>query len=145
MSITLHVLGPHDAAVLDRVDPDVFDGPLDPRWTAEFIGDPRHHMVVALDDGLVVGMVSGVHYLHPDKAPELFVNELGVAGSYRRRGIGRQLLDAILEVGRALGCRAAWVPTDESNAPARALYGAAGWEEAPERCTVFTRDLVDAE
>ena len=49
-----------NAAVLEHVAPDVFDGAIDPRWTAEFIADARHHLIVAVDDGVVVGMVSAV-------------------------------------------------------------------------------------
>lgn len=57
--------------------------PIDPTWSAEFLRDPRHHIAVAIEDGVVVGIASGVHYLHPDKPPELFVNEVGVAPAFR--------------------------------------------------------------
>lgn len=129
MPITIRLLGPNEAAVLDRVDPDVFDNPIDPRWTAEFFADPRHHLVVALDEGVVVGMASGVHYVHPDKAPELFINEVGVASTYRQQGIGRQLVEALLAHGRTLGCTGAWVGTEVTNTAARRLYASAGGRE----------------
>lgn len=64
---TIRILGPADAAVLDRVAPQVFDNAVDPRRAAEFLADPRHHLAVALDADVVVGMASGVHYVHPDK------------------------------------------------------------------------------
>ena len=51
-----------NATVLDRVAADVFDGPIDRRWTTEFMADARHHLFVAVEDGVVVGMVSAVHY-----------------------------------------------------------------------------------
>jgi len=51
---------------------------------------------------------------------------------YWRQGIGRRLLEALFERGRALGCREAWVGTDPSNTPARRLYAAVGGEEAAE-------------
>jgi hypothetical protein len=75
----VRLLGPGDAAVLDRVVEGVFDNPIDPLWRAEFFADPRHHLAVAIDGDLVVGMASAVHYVHPDKPPELWVNEVGVA------------------------------------------------------------------
>jgi ribosomal protein S18 acetylase RimI-like enzyme len=130
----IRVLGPDDAAVFDRVAPGVFDHDPDPRWTAEFLADARHHLAVAVDDAQeggprVVGMASAVHYIHPDKPPELWVNEVGVAEAYRGRGVGRRLLAALFERGRALGCREAWVLTERDNAAARRLYAAAGGEE----------------
>ena len=70
----IRLLGPGESAVLDRVADCVFDNPVDPRWAAEFFADPRHHLAVALDGGVVIGMASAVHYVHPDKPPQLWVN-----------------------------------------------------------------------
>ena len=131
-SFTIRILGPDDAAVLDRVAPDVFDHDVDPRWTAEFLADPRHHLAVALDGATVVGIASGVHYVHPDKPPGLWVNEVGVAPTHQGRGIGRQLMQALLARGRELGCREAWVLTEYTNAAARRLYASVGGTEPPE-------------
>ena len=130
MTADVRLLGPGDAAVLHDIAPGVFDNPVDPRWSAEFFADPRHHLAVALDAGRVVGMASGVHYVHPDKPPELWVNEVGVAPTHEGRGLGRRLVAALLAHGRALGCRTAWVLTDEDNAAARRTYAAAGGTDA---------------
>jgi aminoglycoside 6'-N-acetyltransferase I len=127
--ITIRVLGPDDASVLDRVAPGVFDFPIDARWTAEFFADTRHHLAAALDDATVVGMASGVHYVHPDKPPELWVNEVAVAPTHQGRHIGRQLLHTLFARGRELGCCEAWLGTELSNAPARRLYAALGGAE----------------
>lgn len=126
----IRILGPDDGAVLQRVAEDVFDDPVDARWSAEFLADPRHHLAVAIADGVVVGMASGVRYVHPDKPPELWINEVGVASSHHRRGIGKGLLDALFARARELGCGEAWVLTETDNAAARGLYAAAGGEEA---------------
>src|SRR5436190_11999612 len=132
------LLGSADAAVLDRVAPGVFDKPVRRELCAEFLGDPRHHLVVAREDGVVVGMASGVHYVHPDKAPQLFVNEVGVATSHRGKGIGRLMLQRLVERATELGCTEAWVLTDEDNAAANRLYAAAGAEVPPAPCVMYT-------
>ncbi|MEP6730102.1 MAG: GNAT family N-acetyltransferase [bacterium] len=129
--LQVRLLGPDDRDVLEHVVDDVFDGPVDPQWTHEFFSDARHHLAVAIDEGVVVGMCSAVHYVHPDKPPQLWINELGVASSHRRRGIARQLLDVMLVHGRALGCTEAWLGTEETNEPARRLYSAAGGKAEP--------------
>jgi GNAT superfamily N-acetyltransferase len=141
-SVQIKRLEPHDAAVLQHVAPGVFDGPIHPRWSAEFLADPRHHLVVALDDGEVVGMASGVHYVHPDKAPELFVNEVGVAPTHQGQGVGRRMLGVLLAHASTLGCRAAWVLTDAPNPPAERLYEGAGGVAAPAGGKMYTFDLA---
>ncbi|HTE47593.1 MAG TPA: GNAT family N-acetyltransferase [Gemmatimonadaceae bacterium] len=141
MTVDIRLLQPSDTTLLDHVAADVFDDPVDPRWAAEFFRDPRHHLAVAIDDGMVVGMASAVHYVHPDKPPQLFINEVGVAASHHRRGIARQLLDVLLQHGRRLDCTEAWVLTDESNAPARQLYEACGGAAAPEPSVMYTFPL----
>lgn len=132
MAIDVCLLGPGDAQILARVAPDVFDNPVDSDLAKEFLADPRHHIAVAIDDGLVVGFASAVHYVHPDKPAELWINEVGVAPSHRRRGLGRSALTALLRHGRSLGCVNAWVLTDRDNAGARALYSATGGIEGAE-------------
>src|SRR5680860_101394 len=98
------MLGPDDAPVLERVAPEVFDNLVDARWSAEFLADSRHHLAVALDADTVVGIASAVHYLHPDKPPELWINEVSVTTTHRAAGVGRRLLHAIFKRGRKLGC-----------------------------------------
>jgi ribosomal protein S18 acetylase RimI-like enzyme len=139
----VRLLGPDDGAVFDRVADGVFDGPVDPRWARAFLADARHHLVVALDGGVVVGMASAVDYVHPDKAPQLWINEIGVAPTHRRRGLGRRLLAALLAHGRALGCTEAWLGTEDDNLPARRLYEAAGG--APEPFVLYSFPLTPAE
>lgn len=112
-----------DEAVLANVEADVFDGPVDAGLVAEFLHDLRHHIVVARYAGRVIGFASGVHYVHPDKSPELWINEVGVAPAYQGKGgVGKRLLAALLEAGGHAGCREAWVLTDRSNDAAIRLY-----------------------
>lgn len=129
MALDIRVLGPGDEAVLAAVAPAVFDDDIDPDLAREFLSDPHHHIAVAIEDGVVVGFASGVDYIHPDKPRELFVNEVGMAPTHRRRGIAKAVLAALLAHGRAIGCTLAWVLTDSDNAAARALYASAGGEE----------------
>ena len=68
--IEIRLLGVGDEQVLENVADDVFDNAVDPALAAEFLADPRHHIIVAIDDGQVVGMVTSFHYIHPDKRPQ---------------------------------------------------------------------------
>ena len=144
MTITVRILAPNDAAVLDRVAPGVFDDPIDPRQCAEFFADPRHHLAVALDGDVVVGMASGVHYVHPDKrGPELWINEVGVAATYQGHGIGRRLVTTLVDHAKTLGCLEAWVLTSPDNEAAKRMYRAAGAIPHEEASVMFTYRLGD--
>lgn len=137
--ITLKFLRPSDLPLLTNVAEDVFDNPIVESSAQEFLVDPRHRLVVALDGDLVIGFVSAVIYVHPDKpAPELWINEIGVAPTHHRQGIGKALTQAILEEAKRSGCSEAWVLTYRSNLPAMAMYKSAGGEETLPDPTMFT-------
>lgn len=134
----IKLLGAGDELILDKVAPEVFDNAIKFDTTREFLEDPRHHLVVAIDHGQVVGMATAVDYVHPDKQRELWINEVGVAATHRRRGIAGQLIDRLLSVARELGCVEAWVLTDRNNEAAMQLYATTGGEEAPDDQVMFT-------
>jgi aminoglycoside 6'-N-acetyltransferase I len=139
--VTIKILSKHDRQLLARVADGVFDRAIDPRLSEEFLTDPRHHLAVAIEDGVVVGMASAVHYVNPDKPPELWINEIGVAPTHRNQHVGRRLLQALLDRGRELNCLQSWVLTDRSNLPAMQLYRACGGVEAPRDQVMFTFKL----
>ncbi len=141
MAITVRVLSRGDRDALSRVAAGVFDHAIHEQRTDEFLEDSRHHLVVALDADTIVGMASGVHYVHPDKPPELWINEVGVAPSHRGQGIAARLLETLLDVGRQHGCRKAWVLTDRENVPAMRLSAGRGGSEAAHDQVMFTFDL----
>jgi ribosomal protein S18 acetylase RimI-like enzyme len=142
MTTIIKILQPGDDHVLMNVAEGVFDQPVDAKLTKEFLEDPRHHIAVAIDDGKVVGFASGVHYIHPDKPPELWINEVGVASTHQRRGLGKAVLRALFEVGRSHNCTAAWVLTHRSNADAMALYSSVGGIEGAEGDLGIVDDVV---
>jgi ribosomal protein S18 acetylase RimI-like enzyme len=139
VSIEIRVLQPGDETVLTRVADDVFDAAIDEAAAASYVGDPRMHVAVAIDAGVVVGFASGVHYHHPDKpAPELFVNEVGVASTHHRRGLASAVLGALFEAARELGCVEAWVLTERDNPAAMRLYASVGGIEAPQDPVLYS-------
>jgi len=57
------------------------------------------------------------------------LNDLFVAEGARRGGVARALLDAAAAFARGQGAAGLVLETTRDNAPARALYRAAGWHE----------------
>lgn len=140
---SIHLVNRANAFLLDRADPDVFDHEVQPELLKAFLASPANLLFVAVAEDQVVGMASGISYVHPDKPLALFINEVGVSGRYHRQGLGRRLVSNLIEKGRELGCTEAWVATELSNKPACALYEALGGEAAEEHAVVYVYPLAD--
>lgn len=122
MAFAIRRAGRGDEAMFARFDPDVFDHEIAPDRLAAYLAAPGHLMVVAIEDGLVVGQCAGVVHRHPDKPTELYIDEVGTAATHRRRGIARAMLAELIGWGREMGCEEAWVGTEPDNVAARRLY-----------------------
>jgi ribosomal protein S18 acetylase RimI-like enzyme len=120
--ISIRLLAAGDEGVVRELS--TYDGPGDPE---ALLADPRTLMLVAFDAKRPVGLVLA-HELprrHGVRA-KLFVYEVDVAESHRRRGIASALLDRIAELARERGIPAGFVLTEPGNGPANALYRSAG-------------------
>lgn len=140
----IHVVTSSNAGLLDCVDNDVFDHQVQPELLNAFLANSANLLVVAVIDGNVVGMASGIAYAHPDKPLQLFVKEVGVSPQFQRRGIGKELVKTLLQHGKQLGCQEAWMATETGNAAARGLYCGLGGKEDDEKAIVYTYALVEA-
>jgi ribosomal protein S18 acetylase RimI-like enzyme len=119
--------GPTEAvAAVERL----FDHPVRPAAAARFARELGHYLLVAFEEDVPAGFVTGVEMTHPDKGTEMFVYELGVDEQFRRRGIGRALVAALAARARERGCYGMWVLTDADNAAALRAYRAAGAGDA---------------
>ena len=122
MTVELKRLSPGDLRLLDNVADGVFDEPIRPDRLRRYLAEPGHLMIVAIDEGVVVAQCAAVVHYHPDKVTELYVDEVGTASAYLRRGIARRLMVAMFDWGRELGCKESWLGTETDNVAANSLY-----------------------
>ena len=98
-----------------------------PEYMCSFLADQRHYLIAALIDQLPVGFALGYQFPRVDGGrPMVFFYEIGVDAQYRRRGIGRALVEELKRQAQASGCCKMFVPTSAFNSAAMALYKAAG-------------------
>lgn len=121
-----------NSGLLANVAADVFDAPVQHRFLEAFVNDARHVMFVAVESGQVVGMGSAVEYFHPDKPPQLWINEVGVAAAFQRRGIGRAIVEALVNEAKSRGCVFAWLGTAHDNVAGQACFSSVKDVSAPQ-------------
>lgn len=92
----------------------------------EELARPWGHLRVArAEDGALLGYLLFWHVVD-----ELHLLNVAVAGSARRRGIGRALMDDLFAYGRANAAATILLEVRAGNHPAIALYAAFGFEHA---------------
>src|SRR5918993_408534 len=77
-------------------------------------------------------------------ADELHINNVAVREDYRRRGIGRRLLDRIVEEGKRAGATAAFLELRAGNEAALALYEECGFRVTSRRKQYYSEPVEDA-
>ncbi len=96
----------------------------------DLMKDPSHYMLVAKDEGNVLGFVNFTarkSIMHQGLSG--LIDELIVSENSRGSGIGKRLILAVIDKCRELGCSEVEVSTEKSNAKARRFYKSCGFKE----------------
>jgi ribosomal protein S18 acetylase RimI-like enzyme len=139
MTVSIVRVDAASLSVLEHVDPDCFDKPIDVARASRCVASADAILVVALSDGLVVGQCLAAIHRHPDKPTELYIDDLAVSEELHRQGVGRQLMEAAMRYGRAEGAETVWVATEPENEVANDFYRALGLTDG--LALVFDREL----
>jgi GNAT superfamily N-acetyltransferase len=95
---------------------------------------PGPAFLLALDEDGAIVAVAAYSVLYPSLGhgvtQMLFLKELHVAASLRRRGVAKALMAALARTARTLGCTRMGWNTGRDNASAQALYDGLGAERA---------------
>ena len=97
---------------------------------AAICADPNHELLVVDCDGEVAGTVVLliVSNLSHAASPWALVENLVVDHRYRRRGVGRKLLEHVIARARESGCHRIELCSDKRRKEAHRLYRSTGFE-----------------
>ena len=123
MAIVIHGVTAENADLLKTVADDVFDEEITTDRLGPFLAAPGHMMFVAVEADQVVGQIRGMVHVQLDRASDLYIDNLGVAPSHKRRGIATMLIAALFAWAKAQGCISVWLATETDNDEAIGLYG----------------------
>jgi ribosomal protein S18 acetylase RimI-like enzyme len=124
-----------NADLLSKVADDVFDYPIDRRRVLAYVAAEDAVMYAAVAAELVVGQARGFVHRHPDGPNEFYVDNVGVAADWQRRGIATRLMRKLIAEAQVRGCSEYWLGTETDNRTARAFYRSMGLIET--RMTMF--------
>jgi GNAT superfamily N-acetyltransferase len=91
---------------------------------------PERLLLVAEAEGTVIGYLNGKLETLPPVfigSPQLYVEDLFVQAEHRGRGIGKALLAAAYQWGKARDVRSVTLNVNEKNIPSRAFYEKVGY------------------
>jgi ribosomal protein S18 acetylase RimI-like enzyme len=110
----------------------------------ELLEEPRARVLVAEDDGVVVGVVS--FWIKPDLAHGDTVVEvptLVVAEGSRREGVGKLLMEEVQKLGAENGANLIELVATTQNVAAREFYRSLGFVETDHVTLEFVGDMED--
>lgn len=101
-----------------------------------YASSPATMTFVAVDGSEIAGWCWGYNLVRPDDSSMLYLHQLEVDETYRRRGIARDLMTTFMTAGATSGATKMFLTTAADNTPARTLYESLGGGLASQGPTV---------
>lgn len=136
----VHRLGPGDIATMRALnalfgrafeDEETYGAaPPDDRWLGNLLARPDVVALVARAGGEVVGGLVAYEFVKFEQARrEVYIYDLAVDVTHRRRGIATALITELRAIAKARGAWVVYVQADHGDDPAIALYHKLGTRE----------------
>lgn len=122
MTMEIFQLNENNMEILNNYDEDIFDNKIDAHRLAALLKEQNSILLVAVNEGIVIGQVLAVVHRHPDKPTELYIDDLGVSEKFQRLGIATRLIEKLFIIGIERGCEEVWVATEPENEAAIKFY-----------------------
>jgi GNAT superfamily N-acetyltransferase len=134
----VHVAGADDVPVVATLLGEFFDHLGKPRPSQQDLEERVRRVMDGGDGEFLVGTVDGEpagfaqlrwRWAVWTKAPDGWLEDLFVSEAQRRTGLGRELVEAVIDRARERGCIRLELDVDEDNDAGRGLYAATGFSE----------------
>lgn len=111
--------------------------PLGESYLGQLLADDSFWAIAAFSDGhLAGGLTAHTLPMTRSESSEIFIYDIAVRESCRRRGVGKALVNTLLGQARQAGIDVAFVPADNGDTHALDFYRAVGGVPSP--VTLFT-------
>lgn len=79
-------------------------GEIPKEWFDELIASPYHDMILAIEDGKLLGIATVSVHMGPIIRKNIYLEDFVTDSSTRNKGVGSAIWNEILEWGREKGC-----------------------------------------
>lgn len=137
--LQIHDMQKENLGQIAQIEKASFSMPWSEKSFEEALDNPNAFYVVAEEEGRVTGYCGA--YLILDEAD---VNQVAVDSSRRNQGIGKKLMEALLERLKQAGASAVTLEVRKSNRAAIALYESLGFVTEGIRKNFYEKPVEDA-
>lgn len=143
MTVTVHRIT-SISEVQVQLFKDMFpDNKWDLQHCQEFVENKQNYLLIAGNEGKPCGFLAAYTLSRLDGLnPELFLYEIEVNQAYRRQGIGKQLIEDLLDIAKGIKAKEVFVLTNEHNAAAMKLYESTGGKRENSDDVMFVYSLT---
>ncbi len=124
---------------IEKIEKLSFSSPWSRESLSWMLKDKGSICLAAMAEGKAVGY--GSAFVAADEGN---IENIAVSPSYRRQGVGRKIVSALIEEMKNRGALVSFLEVRESNIPAKALYASFGFVEVGRRKNYYRFPLEDA-
>ena len=147
MNLTIKKLKPEDfeLAKLISLFFQVDDGVENPtsvsdEYMKKLLSKQGFYILVAVENEKILGGLTAYEFIKSKcEEREMFLYEIGVEASYRRKGVARKLIEGLIEICKEKGIKTLFVATEMDNEPAKKLYEKTGGKF--ENAAIYTYEI----
>lgn len=137
--ITIERMKENHVPQIATLEKSIFSDPWSENSVKSELSNPLSLWLVAADGEMVAGYIGSQTVLGESDMMNLAVRE-----SYRRSGVGRALVEALIEALRAVGSECLTLEVRFSNLPAIRLYESLGFSQVGIRKNYYEKPREDA-
>ena len=132
-------------SVMKKLRPDLRDEDSFTQEVLKLQQSSGYHLLAVQSGSTVLGLIGFRRIANLMHGPHIYVDDLVTLEEHRSRGIGGDLLDAVLAKARELGCKRVLLDTGIDNREATDFYLRRGFLITANRFTLIMRQPVISE